>query len=311
MARARRGRGGAASRPGTRPVLKAGMIKTPGSPFKLFRAVASHATAKKAGAASPFSITIRFRGGLNATQEKAFKAAAKRWTKVIVGDLPAVSVQGEVIDDVLIEAEGTAIDGPGHILGQAGPTVLRPTNAGKAKFLPAKGIMSFDTADLAKMQKNGTLNDVITHEMGHVLGIGSAIWTRKKLLKGAGTQNPSFHGKATMAEYGKLKGTGPTAVPVENTGGEGTRDSHWRESVFVNELMTGFVGNAGNPLSRLTAASLKDLGYVVDLKKAEKYALPSLMALAEKGALTAHAAPINQGMMLPSIPVVLPKTSLQ
>ena len=30
----------------------------------------------------------------------------------------------------------------------------------------------------------------------------------------------------------------------------------------------------------------------------------------EKGALVAHAAPINHGMVLPSIPVVLPKTSL-
>jgi hypothetical protein len=130
------------------------MIKMPSSPFKLFRAVASHATAKKAGAASPFSITIRFRGGLNARQEKAFTSAAKRWTKVIVGDLPPVTIHGEVVDDVLIEAEGTAIDGPGNILGQAGPTVLRPSNAGKAKFLPAMGIMSFDTADLAKMQKD-------------------------------------------------------------------------------------------------------------------------------------------------------------
>src|SRR5262249_40984226 len=117
--------------------------------------------------------------------------------------------------------------------------------------------------------------------------------------------------KKTMAEFGKLKGTSPAAVPVENTGGAGTRDSHWRESVFVNELMTGFVGNAGNPLSRLTAASLQDVGYVVDLKKAEKYARPSLMALAERGALLAHAAPTNQGMVLPTIPIVLPKTSLQ
>lgn len=310
MAIARKRHANGTSKAAPRPIPKAGMFKTPGSPFKLFRAVASPATAKKAGAASPFSITIRFRGGLNATQEKAFTSAAKRWTKIIVGDLPKVMVQGEVIDDVLIEAEGTAIDGPGQILGQAGPTALRPANAGKAAFLPAKGIMSFDTADLAQMQKNGTLNDVITHEMGHVLGIGT-VWTRKKLLKGAGTANPTFRGKTTMAEFGKLKGTAATAVPVENTGGPGTRDSHWRESVFINELMTGFVGNAGNPLSRLTAASLQDLGYVVDLKKAEKYGLPSLMSLAEKGALVAHTAPVNHGMVLPSIPIVLPKTSLQ
>ena len=41
------------------------------------------------------------------------------------------------------------------------------------------------TADLAKMQSDGTLGDVITHEMGHVLGIGT-LWERMGLLKDAG-----------------------------------------------------------------------------------------------------------------------------
>src|SRR4029077_6947731 len=119
---------------------------------------------------------------------------------------------GEVIDDLLIEAQGVAIDGPGGILGQAGPTNLRPTSAGASAFLPAKGIMSFDTADLAQMQANGTLLDVITHKMGHVIGIGT-IWTLKRLLTGAGSENPTFKG-TNAREYGVLKGTGPIAVPV-------------------------------------------------------------------------------------------------
>ena len=38
--------------------------------------------------------------------------------------------------------------------------------------------MSFDTADLAQMAADGTLVDVITHEMGHVIGIGT-IWDRR------------------------------------------------------------------------------------------------------------------------------------
>ena len=65
-------------------------------------------------------------------------------------------------------------------------------------------------------------------------------------------------------------------VPVENTGGSGTRDSHWRESVFDAELMTGYM-NAGvaNPLSAVTAASLRDLGYSVDVARADSYALSS------------------------------------
>lgn len=178
---------------------------------------------------------------------------------MIVGDLPPVAIAGEVIDDLLIEAEGADIDGPGNFLGQAGPTHLRPKTAGKAAFLPAKGIMSFDKADLDAMQADGTLGDVITHEMGHVLGIGT-VWMRKGLLSGEGGANPTFRGPAAMKEYGKLKGggAGPTPVPVENRGGGGTRDSHWRETVFQKELTTGFVDVKPNPLSRLTVASLQD-----------------------------------------------------
>ena len=121
-----------------------------------------------------------------------------------------------------------------------------------AALLPAKGIMTFDTDDLKKMQTDGTLNDVITHEMGHVLGIGT-IWPLKKLLKGEGTDNPTFSGKAAMAAYKELRGASRAVrVPVENTGGPGTAGGHWRETVFRNELMSGFIAAPGNPMSSVT-----------------------------------------------------------
>lgn len=294
-----------------RATTKRGGARKTVAGFEMYKATASVRAAKKVGARSPFAITVRFRGGLTAAQKRAFASAADRWTRVIVGDLPPVTIAGEVIDDILIEAEGAEIDGPGNILGQAGPTHLRPKSAGAAAFLPAKGIMSFDKADLDAMQADGTLGDVITHEMGHVLGIGT-VWMRKGLLKGEGGSNPTFHGPAAMKEYGKLKGgsAGPTPVPVENRGGGGTRDSHWRETVFQKELMTGFVDAKPNPLSRLTIASLQDMGYKVDMAKAEKYGLPNLRAAAEAGTLTTHAAPVDDGIMLPSIPIVLPSGSL-
>lgn len=275
-----------------------------------FKAVASEAVAKAKKAKSAYTIKVRFLGGLSARQKQAFKTAATRWSKVIVGDLPPVVIDGERIDDVLITAEGAPIDGIGQILGQAGPTHLRPAGAGKAAFLPARGEMQFDSADLADMEQAGTLDDVITHEMGHVLGIGT-IWTRKELLKGASTSNPIFTGAQAMKEYGVLRNAGPTPVPVENTGGPGTRNGHWRETVFRNELMSGFIAGPGNPLSRVTAASLEDLGYVVDMDAAEAYALPNLLELAERGLLIGHdSAPHPQGTMLPRLPTVLPDDSL-
>jgi hypothetical protein len=170
--------------------------------------------------------------------------------------------------------------------------------------------MAFDSADLAEMETSGTLNDVITHEMGHVLGFGT-IWTRKHLLKGKNTANPTFVGTTAKTEYGVLRGSGPTPVPVENTGGPGTAGGHWRETVFRNELMSGFISAPGNPLSRVTVGSLQDLGYMVNLDAAEPYALPNLRELAEAGDLVAHEAPINVGLMLPNIPMVLPDDSLR
>ncbi|QXJ25585.1 peptidase [Actinomadura graeca] len=255
---------------------------------------------------SPFTIEIRFLGGLSDEQQAAFAGAADRWARVIVGDLPDIEIDGDLIDDVLILAQGQAIDGVGHVLGQAGPTHARRAADG-TWLQPCKGHMAFDTADLGQMEAEGTLLDVITHEMGHVLGIGS-MWGLKGLVSPPADApdalvNPVFTGPAAMAEYGRLLGGGPLPVPVENRGGGGTARVHWRESVFANELMTGFVGAAGNPLSRLTIAGLQDLEYQVDLEAADEYALPDLLSLAQAGSLVTHVAPVDHGFMLPTIPV--------
>lgn len=244
--------------------------------FEVHRAVADADRAwAVAQTTSPFTIEVRFRGGLSDAQREAFAAAADRWAGVIVGDLPDARVGDETVDDVRIEASGIEIDGPSAVLGRAGPTVLRSASAGPAAGLPVTGIMEFDSADLAQMEQAGTLHDVITHEMGHVLGLGT-LWSRKGLLRGAGTADPVFTGAGALAEYRTLRpGATGAGVPVENAGGPGTRDGHWRESVFGDELMTGFVGESGNPLSRMSVASFGDLGYQVDPDAAEAYALPA------------------------------------
>jgi hypothetical protein len=217
------------------------------------------------GTTSPFTITVRFTGGLTRTQQDAFVAAADRWARVIVGDLPDVELDGEVIDDVLVLASGEDIDGEGNVLGMAGPTHIRVGGA------PCRGVMRFDSADLAAMERDGILVDVITHEMGHVLGIGT-LW--EDLVDGDGGTDPRYTGRVAMIEYGRLTGSDPERVPVENEGGDGSRDSHWREGVFRNELMSSAIAGVHNPISRLTVASLIDLGYQVDLDAAEPFTFP-------------------------------------
>ncbi len=145
-----------------------------------------------------------------------------------------------------------------------------PTGIRTGSFLPYSGIMQFDTADLADLEAAGRLVDVITHEMGHVLGFGT-VWTDLGLLTGAGTNDPEFIGAGAVTEYNAAFGLNATSVPVENTGGPGTADAHWRESVFHNELMTGWLDPGVNVLSRMTAASMGDLGYQVNVAAAALY----------------------------------------
>lgn len=222
------------------------------------------------GGVSLYNIDVVFNGGLTASQQAIFALAAAKWESIITGDVP--NING--IDDIQIGAEGAAIDGTGGILGQAGPTALRPTS-----FLPYLGQMQFDTADLAALEAAGQLDDVILHEMGHVLGFGT-IWSNLGLLTGAGSSDPRFTGANATREYDAKFGVTDTSVPVENTGGSGTADAHWRESVFTNELMTGFLNSGvANPISRTTVGQFQDLGYQVNYNSADPYARTGLNAV--------------------------------
>ncbi len=229
---------------------------------------------------SNYDIEVDFLGGLSDRQQQIFDAAAARWAEIIVGDLPDITIMGRTVDDLRIDAEGVIIDGPGQILGQAGPRFVRTDTDGG---LPITGIMSFDSADLNQLEANGSLQNVIVHEMGHCIGIGT-LWSSMGLLEGEGTANPVFIGVNAMREWGNLSGAGrPMPVPVANTGGPGTREGHWRESVFGNELMTGFLDGGINPLSGVTVGALDDMGYEVNYDKADEFRLPTRDELVAMG----------------------------
>ncbi len=232
-------------------------------------------------------IEIRFTAGSTPTAEQleAFADAEARWEGIIVEGLPDIPLDlpaglcgsnapaiDETVDDLMILATVANIDGPGGILGQAGPCVLRSDTR-----LPILGLMRFDSSDLEALGFEGSekLTDVIIHEMGHVLGIG-VIWDDLGFLQSpsrGGGLDPHFTGPQALAEFDFMGGNNYTGkkVPVENIGGAGTADSHWRESVLDIELMTGFIDQPPNPLSRLTVASLADVGYVVDITQGENY----------------------------------------
>jgi Leishmanolysin len=251
-----------------------------------------------------FDIVVRFLSEPTSEEALAFAQAEVRWERVITGDLQDGSVNvaagacgtgtpalNEVVDDVLILANFRNIDGPGHVLAQAGPCLIRDANNDnhfEVGDLPGVGVMTFDNDDLDFVEQNDVLGAVILHEMGHVLGIGS-LWDAMGLLAepslGDSTADPHFTGAKALAAFNAAGGVGyPRAkVPVENTNGPGTADSHWRESVFDTELMTGFIDLGTNPLSAVTAASLADQGYQVDQTKVDSYRLPGSLRAEARG----------------------------
>ena len=121
--------------------------------------------------------------------------------------------------------------------------------------------------------------------MGHVLGFGP-LWGQKGLLKDAGPPgSPSeefdthLYAPEAIMRFNQAGGEDyPYAkVPVETTGGGGTRNVHWRESVMVTELLTGYHDpGVPNPFSAITIASMKAIGYSeVSYEEAEEYVLPT------------------------------------
>lgn len=194
-----------------------------------------------------------------------FTAAAARWSEIITTDLPDVSTStwGH-IDDLLIQASVQWIDGRGGVLGQAAPTAFRTSSQGG---LPYLGFMQFDSADLASMASAGTLRDVILHEMGHVLGLGG-LWQARGLASGL-----NYIGAAGVAAYQSVTGNNSlTSVPIESTGGGGTRGVHWSETTFDRELMTGYAESTPPmPISIVTVGGLADLGYGVNYGAANAF----------------------------------------
>jgi len=257
------------------------------------------------GVAAVFNIEIQYYGPApSAAALTAMDSAVAKWQSIIyrhfgapnlvnhaanacgVGE-PAVN---QVVTDVRILATFDSIDGPDQILGLAGPCDVR---AGNAQTLV--GVMVFDSADVA-MLSSGQLNQVILHEMGHVLGYGT-LWNelpnacRQLSSSPPGTiLDTYFSCPKARAAFDSAGGTSYTGggssppagnkVPVENCGtsphvspvcGLGTVNAHWREGVFGKELMTGFVNSGSNPLSIVSVAAQEDLGYTVNYAAADPY----------------------------------------
>ncbi len=268
------------------------------------------------GVGPAYQIDLEFLTSMTPSRQAVFDSAAARWERLIYGDVPDLNISppippdicyqgqpaiGGLIDDIRIHVILDSIDGPGLILGQATPCFIR--TAGK---LPVHGVMFFDTADVAILEAQGAFDEVIMHEMGHVLGYGT-LWRPAflNLLTGGGGSDPAFIGPLGRAAFDRIGGTAYTGglkVPLENSGGPGTVDQHWRETVFGNELMTGYLKPGANPLSIVSVASMGDEAYVVNYGAADAYVHAFSIAPAP-GAPAGLTAKISLGNDILRVPI--------
>jgi hypothetical protein len=237
-----------------------------------------------------YQVDLRFFGRtLTSPQAALFTNAAARIRALVTGPLPPVNGEGaqpsqcgatgvadltaaDIINGVRIYASIDSIDGKDSVLAQSGPCYVRSETDVRTVI----GVMKFDSADINSLAANGNLQEVILHEMLHVVGVGTywdSLPGNKNLLINYGP-DVAYIGPGGIAgckAFGAVN-TCATSVPVEgDQGGDGTVNSHWDEFTFGNELMTGFLNAGTNPLSIMTIESLQDLGYVVNTADADTY----------------------------------------
>lgn len=192
-----------------------------------------------------------------------------------------------------IGATVAPIDGPGGILGYAGPDTMLSysrtdpiTGVERTYVVALSSSMTFDIDDFPDMEAMGILQSVVNHEMGHALGIGS-LWQQNGLVAEVIEGEPLMEyvgGKYAIAGFGiDIGNPFVQLVPVEQRGGPGTALGHWTDlppffnqaftPAFKKEVMTGFACD-GDPItqelvcpkkftSNATWGTLADLGFAV------------------------------------------------
>ena len=258
-----------------------------------------------------FDIELVFLDDVSELQKNVTQYAVKRWMSVIVEDLPDYTFaqgfsgtcggqsyaipSGEQIDDLRIYFS-TNVDAI-FAIGLGKPDLLRATT-----HLPVVGCMQIDVSNI------NALLSITLHEIGHVLGFGT-VWEkfgfRQDLSFSDRGADTHFNGPRAIAAFDDAGGRDYRGkkVPVQQRDG-----AHWRLGVLTGEVMTA-VGDGEAALSAITVQSLADLGYGVDVTRADPYNtrepydyLSGTTATAKISAVLPSTPTLSNGHALPEVP---------
>ena len=134
------------------------------------------------------------------------------------------------------------------------------------------------------------------HEFMHVLGIGHGplwgAWLRDPLYGADGPADTHFPGALAIEAFDEAGGSAYAGakVPVDND--PSRSQSHWRPSTMSRELM----GPYGGILSAVTIQALADMGYVVDVGRAEAFEITLPTAASANNAVPGEFGEAVSGM---------------
>ena len=228
-----------------------------------------------------FNLELLFTDNVTEAQRERIRAGRDTWESALEGtELNDIPIGGSIaclglvasglndVDDHISFVDVNSIDGEGEVAARATYCYERTSDG-----TPLISAVVFDEADIDTLVAYGRLTELATHEFAHGLGFITSYWRNNALLNEG--DDPHFKGTLAIGAFDAAGGTAYTGnkVPVSSS------FNHWRESVFVHEVMSPFYSlRNASPLSEITLQAMADLGYVVDLSVAEDYELPDSAA---------------------------------
>ncbi len=226
-----------------------------------------------------FSIQINFldsSSNLSQAMRNAVLEAASFWENVITHSSFSNS------QTLKINISGSNEEwrrGAGGMLASAGFENMNKDSTGR--WMPTSGAANINTNPIVIDILTANINvfrRVMIHEFAHALGFGtywgSEYYGRNLVNTDKGTYKAnSYAGWA----YGELNGKfTQTEIPLTTGVGYGSDYSHWKEQIFGDEIMTHSINFTDMPISQMTIAAMRDIGWNVNFGAADSFSLASI-----------------------------------